>query len=70
MHEERTKLVKRFASVNMDLYDSLICRGVELNKEIGPHACQMLLRDFSNAFSKTSNRVICDVGGNLGRRSY
>lgn len=37
----------------MDLCDSLIFGCKELNREIGPHACQMLLRDFSkNAFPK------------------
>lgn len=68
MHEEGTKFVERFAFVNTDLCDSLICRGVELNKEIGPHVSDVAERFFER-LSKTSNRVICDVGENLGRRS-
>lgn len=46
MYEEGTKSL-RDLPLNMGLCDSLIFRGAELDKEIGPQACRILLRDYS-----------------------
>lgn len=53
--------------MNMDLCDSLVWRGAEIDREIRPQACQISLRDL--AFPNPSDKVICDVDGNFGRRS-
>lgn len=56
--------------MNMDLCDSLVWRGAQIDMEIRPQACQISLRDFSKeAFPNPLNKVICDVDGDFGRRS-